>query len=1240
MPTSRARWLALTLAILAGPAAAACADLIQVPPDFEVRLVASVPTVTYPSQIATAPDGGLFVAEDPMDQSGPFEGSNGRILLFRDGKDPVVFASGLRPVFGMAWHDGALYVSHMPFLSVFRDPNGDGKAEERKDLFRDLGITDNKGLNDHIVSGIQFGIDGRLYIATGDKGVFHATGPDGTTAQLKGGGILRCRADGTDLEVYSTGTRNHLEPNLDARDNLFTYDNTDDGDGWWTRVTHQVDGGYYGYPYDYHDHPDRFLNRIAEYGGGSPCGGIVYREDAWPERYRGRVFWAEWGKRRVQGFRFEPHGASFRVIDVFDLAEQAKGRDFVPIDLALSYDGKTLYVADWGMGGWSAKSKQVGAIYAITYKGPPVATRPRGLDSDPLEAQFRQLDHPSYNERMRAQSAIIRAGHPAWNQAVALLVNPAIDPVARRHLVWIVDALADDPAAEEAILLAHHFKAEDLRAQVVRAAGERRSRAAIPEIVAALGDPSPIVRLQAAIALGRIGAATTAPTLVPLLTDPDRTVAFSARQALRRINAWDLVMPSLRSSAPERRDAILATMEQVYDPQAVAALQAVLADSTLPAAVRARALTGLTLVARQTPPWDGKWWGTRPTKGNPPARTIDWAATPAILQAIEASLTDPAMPVRLAAVDALIETDHRAALKTVRNRFGSPGEPDPVMRARLAQALGSLKDRAAIPALVTALEDQLTPEPVRDAAIAALEAIGGKDAVRPLVDLLRARGDQLAEPTLIRVIGAVGRFQANEAVPDLVARLANPTSAVRAACVTALGEIGPLVTVAPPIRGMLTDADLEVRKATLASLGKLGDHAAVPAMVALAIPDATRYEATLALGEVPDLRALAVYLPGLTDKSQAIRRASMSAMVAIRDEAAPALNRLADRHELPPSTIPELRKVYNQFRPIEAWHLLGPIALDAQPPIQPTEPVDLVALVAGTDGTSLGWKLARGDAEHGTLDLVGLFRSETNKMAVFGLAEVPSPTARRTQLMVGCDDRIDVWVNGELVHQTDGNHSYAPDMKRVPVELKAGKNQILVRVENDGGDWKFSVAVTQPGEYRFLQAPATGGYDPDQHRAVALRGNGQPDHGRELFNDLKGLACVKCHTVGTNGGNIGPNLSGIATMYPRGELITSVLSPSSRIFSGYETAVVALTDGRVLSGLIRSDTPDSLVIEDADGKQTVVARADVEDRQLSDLSLMPSGLVETISPSDFADLIAYLETLKNAAANQGMPGQK
>ncbi len=390
--------------------------------------------MTYPCQIATAPDGALYVAEDPMDQVGPYEAYNGRILLFRDGKDPVVFADGFRAVFGMAWHDGQLYVSHMPFLTVLRDTDGDGKADERKDLFKDLGPTNNQGLNDHIVSGLQFGMDGYLYISIGDKGVYKATGPDGRTVQLIGGGTMRCRPDGTGIEVISTGTRNHLETNLDDRDNLFTYDNTDDGLGWWTRVTHHVDGGYYGYAYDYHARKDRMLDRMAEYGGGSPCGGILYKEDVWPEKYRNVGFWAEWGKRHVAAIKFEPAGASFEVAEYIKFMEKDDGvENFRPIDLAVSYDGKTLYIADWSMGSWGSKTEKVGRVFAITYEG-KVETKPRGKDSDPIDVQIKALSHPSFNERMRAQA---RGSSRRWAEAASgpvarALYRPQDRPVSPR----------------------------------------------------------------------------------------------------------------------------------------------------------------------------------------------------------------------------------------------------------------------------------------------------------------------------------------------------------------------------------------------------------------------------------------------------------------------------------------------------------------------------------------------------------------------------------------------------------------------------------------------------------------------------------------------------------------------------------------------------------------------------------------------------------------------------------------
>ena len=232
-------------------------------------------------------------------------------------------------------------------------------------------------------------------------------------------------------------------------------------------------------------------------------------------------------------------------------------------------------------------------------------------------------------------------------------------------------------------------------------------------------------------------------------------------------------------------------------------------------------------------------------------------------------------------------------------------------------------------------------------------------------------------------------------------------------------------------------------------------------------------------------------------------------------------------------------------------------------------------------------------------------------------------------MAVGSDDTLTVWVNGKEVYEFSDRRGFEHEHARFDVTLKKGTNRVLIRCGNRGGPWQFSVAVTAPADFAFLKAPSVGGFNPEVYRAVALKGPGQPDRGRKLFSDLKGLACIKCHAVGKEGGDVGPELSSIASKYPRDELIAAVLYPSAKISSGYEPTALALSDGRVLTGIIRNETPDALEIQDADARTTRIAKDEIEERKRSDVSLMPNGLAEGLSPQDFADLIAYLETLKN-----------
>src|SRR5438105_2891805 len=163
-------------------------------------------------------------------------------------------------------------------------------------------------------------------------------GQDGSEASLHGGGILRFRPDGTELEIFATGTRNQLDLAINDEDEIFTYDNDDDGEGWWTRISHLVEGGYYGYPFDYRPQQPYILWSMVECGPGVPTCALAYNEDALPSEYRGDLFLGEFGRSQVRHMRVAREGASYRIAfherqDHGEFLERAVD-EFRPIGLA------------------------------------------------------------------------------------------------------------------------------------------------------------------------------------------------------------------------------------------------------------------------------------------------------------------------------------------------------------------------------------------------------------------------------------------------------------------------------------------------------------------------------------------------------------------------------------------------------------------------------------------------------------------------------------------------------------------------------------------------------------------------------------------------------------------------------------------------------------------------------------------------------------------------------------------
>src|SRR6185312_1208190 len=150
---------------------------------------------------------------------------------------------------------------------------------------------------------------------------------------------------------------------------------------------------------------------------------IFYKEDAWPEKYRNVGYWSEWGKGKIHAFKFAPDGATYKIAEEIDFALPGDTGNFRPIDAAVSHDGKTMYIADWNMGGWGSKTEKVGRVWAVTWTGESNPA-PRGKDSDSIADQIKALNHPAHAERMRAQDALIAKGkddHEAMQSVVKAL---------------------------------------------------------------------------------------------------------------------------------------------------------------------------------------------------------------------------------------------------------------------------------------------------------------------------------------------------------------------------------------------------------------------------------------------------------------------------------------------------------------------------------------------------------------------------------------------------------------------------------------------------------------------------------------------------------------------------------------------------------------------------------------------------------------------------------------------------
>ena len=145
--------------------------------------------------------------------------------------------------------------------------------------------------------------------------------------------------------------------------------------------------------------------------------------------------------------------------------------------------------------------------------------------------------------------------------------------------------------------------------------------------------------------------------------------------------------------------------------------------------------------------------------------------------------------------------------------------------------------------------------------------------------------------------------------------------------------------------------------------------------------------------------------------------------------------------------------------------------------------------------------------------------------------------------------------------------------------------------------------------------------------AELMKMQGNVENGSRIYTNAS-PGCANCHIVNGRGIELGPNLSEIGTKLGKDAIIEAILEPSSGVSFGFEAWNFTLKNGDEAYGLITSETAEEVAVKAVGGIITRLKKSEIESRQQSKLSIMPTGLQAAMTTQELVDLVEYLASLK------------
>lgn len=564
------------------------------------------------------------------------------------------------------------------------------------------------------------------------------------------------------------------------------------------------------------------------------------------------------------------------------------------------------------------------------------------------------------------------------------------------------------------------------------------------------------------------------------------------------------------------------------------------------------------------------------------------------------------------------------------------GDRDALIRAQAAKVLGDGHYRTAVDELIGRLND---PEPeVRLHAALALGKLGDSKAVEPLFSLIRANDDR--DPFL-RHAGVMGLL--GTADGDALQARANDASASTRMAVllvqrrridSRLAQFLDDTNPALAAEAARAVNDLPIDSATEALARRLGGSSAGTAnaeepLIRRAI------NARFRLGRAEDARVLLEFVADLK-RAPHLRDEALAALLDW-DAPSPRDRVTGFWRPLPKRDPAVLQEAVSQAFPRLLAQTTGPLQARV---------IDLAArLKLQSDQATL-------------LDLIGSRDADpTVRLAALRLLAGHAGPWRESAIKsaLGSDDaRVratarEIFATVAPREAVAAIESMLSDPKAAVVERQQGLATLanLKTAEADTllGEWVKRLASGQvPPEIQLDVIEAAAARDTPAFREVLRRvraqwsdgdalapyrpslHGGDAERGRALFVGHGQAQCVRCHRAGMDGGTAGPDLAHVASRHDRESLLQSLVNPDAKIAPGYGTVLLALQDGQIVSGVLKSEDKGMLTVETPEGRPVTVDASAVEERAAA-RSAMPA-MSTILAPRELRDVVEFLSTLK------------